>query len=196
MYTSIVLTALSGLMAARAPSVEVKWSSDYRTARQAVRTEGKPLAVFLGSGENGFEKVCRDGVWSKSTKKALQNEYVCVYVDMDSADGRRLAKGFSITKSTGLVLSDRSGTKQAYRHNGSLQGADMTRALTHFAAPNVVVRKTVTDLRTVTRANSTAPTRRASRNAVPRSIYSPPFAGFQAPFGPPMGFGGGCAGGG
>jgi hypothetical protein len=123
--------------------VEVAWSADYDTARQAVQTEKKPLAVFLGSGENGYDKVCRDGALSKEAQEALANSYVCLYVDMSTEAGKRLADAFEITRPAGLVISNRNGSKQAFHHDGALAAAQLDRALTRFADPNQVVRAAV-----------------------------------------------------
>jgi hypothetical protein len=187
MYTSIVLTALAGLMVSRAPLTEVAWSSDYSAARQSVTAEGKPLAVFFGSGENGYEQVCRDGTLSKASQDVLSNNYVCLYVDLESTAGRRLAKSFSITQSTGLVLSDSTGTKQAFRHNGAVSGKDLTVVLNKYSDPNLAVRSTTTTVAAAKRAPN-AQGRRAGGVGARRSNYAPSY-------GYPIGFGGGCAGG-
>jgi hypothetical protein len=201
MYTSIVLTALAGLVVSRAPTVEVAWSPDYSTARQVVQTEGKPLAVFLGSGESGYEKVCRSGVLSKDAQEALANKYVCVYVDMSTPAGKQLAKAFEISKPAGLVISDSSGAKQTFHHDGALSSKDLTRALSRFADPNLAPRTTVTNVAVAKRTASSQSPRagrgRANGVRTRRSNYP---SGMGAPvmqpsFGYSMGFGGGCPGG-
>jgi hypothetical protein len=179
MYTSVLATVLAGLVAGRAPTVEVAWSADYDAARQAVQTEKKPLAVFLGSGENGYDKVCRDGTLSKEAQEALQNSYVCLYLDMNTEAGKRLSEAFEITKPAGLVISNRAGTKQAFYHDGALAAADLDRALTRFANPTQVVRAAP--------AQRKAGNGRANRARSRRSYY--PVAQ------PSYGFGGGCPGG-
>jgi hypothetical protein len=161
--------------------------ADYSSARQVVQSERKPLAVFLGRGENGYEKVCRDGSLSKTAQDALRNSYVSVYVDTTSSAGKRLAAAFGITKPAGLVISDRGGAKQAFHHDGALTASDLKRALTRFADPNVVVSHTETVSPQTSGAssvpNAVAPAR--------PSYYLPPNAGFQPSFAPAMGFGGG-----
>jgi hypothetical protein len=187
MYTSVLATVLASLMAGRAPTVEVAWSADYDAARQAVQTEKKPLAVFLGSGENGYDKVCRDGTLSKEAQEALQNSYVCLYVDMDTEAGKRLAEAFEITKPAGLVISNRAGTKQAFYHDGALAAADLDRTLTRFANPTQVVRAAPAQRK----ASNGRASGRANRGSGRRSNY--PMA--QPAYGYPIGFGGGCPGG-
>jgi hypothetical protein len=189
MYTSIVLTVLAGLVS---PSTDVTWSTDYTTARQTGQNDKKPLAVFLGSGEHGHDKVCRDGTLSKEAQEALQKNYVCVYVDMSSPAGKRLADAFEITQPAGMVLSDRTGDTQAFSHNGAISGSDLTRALTRFADPSLVVQTTVTDLN-ATRMSFYPPSENGTTSPYqPRSSYYPPM---QSSYGYPAQFGGGCAGG-
>jgi hypothetical protein len=55
-----------------------------------------------------------------------------------------MARAFEI-QGSGLVISDRTGEKQAFRHEGSLAGEDLTRALKKYADPNVVVYTTQTN---------------------------------------------------
>jgi hypothetical protein len=174
-------------MVSRAPLPEVAWSADYDTARQAGKAEKKPLAVFLGSGENGYDKVCRDGALSKEAQEALQNSYVCLYVDMSTEAGRGLAKAFEITKPAGLVISNRAGTKQVYHHDGALAAADLKRTLTRSANPTQVVRAAPVQRRDGNgRANGSA-----SSGSARRSYY--PVA--QPAYGYPVGFRGGFGGG-
>ncbi len=193
MYTSLLLTTLAGLAAERLPAAEVAWSADYQAARQMVRSERKPLAVFLGSGENGYEKVCRDGTLSKAAQQALQKHYVSVYVDMSTPSGKQLARDFGITKSAGLVISDRGGATQAFHHNGPLKKADLTRTLTRYADPKLVVRRTETVPAPAAQPRAAQPVQNA---AAPAMNYAPPqFGGFQPSFGMGMGMGMGMGGG-
>jgi hypothetical protein len=161
--------------------------ADYSSARQVVHSERKPLAVFLGRGENGYEKVCRDGSLSKTAQDALRNNYVSVYVDTTSAAGKRLATAFGITKPAGLVISDRGGAKQAYHHDGALTSSDLKRALTRFADRNLVVSHTETISPQSNGASAVTNTVAPARP----SYYLPPNGGFQPSFGSAMGFGGG-----
>src|SRR5262245_23387356 len=91
MYTSFLVLALSGLVAA--DTANPGWQNDYVAARSQAQREGKPLAVFLGSGESGWQKVGRD---SNEVKQVLANKYICVYVDSKTDEGKRLAEAFEM----------------------------------------------------------------------------------------------------
>src|SRR5262245_56406145 len=138
MYTSLLFVAFSGMLVASSQQ-GVAWQSDYQLARKAGEAQQKPLAVFIGSGAGGYEKVCRDGKLGAEAQKALEDGYVCVYVDASTPAGQKLAADFAVTRGLGLVLSDRPGNSQAFFHDGDLSETDLTRWLKHFADPNVIV---------------------------------------------------------
>ncbi len=193
MYTSIVLAALVGYFPAPSDAKGPAWQTDYPQARKQAKGEGKPMAVFLGSGEDGHMKVSRDGKLSPEVRKLLAARYVCVYVDTDSKAGRRLASDLGIRQGTGLVVSDRTGDYQAFRYGGTLTEDELTRSLKRFSAPDYVVRTTVT---TPNEQVSYYPPQ--TNNAVTPSYpgtssYAPSYAPAYGNFG---GFGGGFGGGG
>jgi len=144
MYTSLVLVALSGSLIVSSPSESLAWQTDYSQAKKMGQSEKKPLAVFVGSGANGYDKVSREGQLSPEVQKSLEN-YVYIYLDSSTPAGQKLAADFGITQSTGLVLSDRSGELQAFSHDGDLGSADMQRWVAQYADPNVVVNTTMTN---------------------------------------------------
>src|SRR5689334_6860989 len=105
MNTSIALLALASVVSyAEAPS----WSSDYAEARTQGRSQQKPLAVVFANGANGQNKICRDGKLTAEAQKMLADQYVCLYVDLNTPAGKELASSFGITQQQGLVLSDRT----------------------------------------------------------------------------------------
>ena len=114
MYTSVVLVALSGSVVASYAAQDLAWQTDYAQARKMGETQRKPLAVFIGSGATGYDKVCRDGKLSAEVQKLLADNYICVYVDASTPAGEKLVKELA-----------------------------MTQWLRRFADPNVVVRTTV-----------------------------------------------------
>ena len=154
MYTSIAMLALSSLLGAIPQERGLVWESDYARAYKLGRTQKRPLAVFIGSGVRGFQNVAEDGSLTKKMRRLLAENYVCVYVDTSRESGKELARAFRV--STGLVLSDRAGVRQAFRHEGTLPGADMVSYLERFANPNLIVQGTTThtDLRTTTLSSS------------------------------------------
>ncbi len=143
MYTSIVLIALVGSADAKLASPAAPaWQTDYATAQKRGVAEKKPLAVVVGRGSSGWNTLSRDGKFDASVTDALHNNYVCVYIDADTDSGQKLADSFEMKG--GLVLSDRSGDKQAFRHEGTLTNSDLQGVLKRFADPERVVTRTET----------------------------------------------------
>jgi hypothetical protein len=133
MQTCIVIIALAGSIASNNIPEKPKWQTDYFEARSLALKGSKPLAVFLGNGANGWEKVCRDGVDPKVVQ-LLQATYVCVFIDTNDPKGKTLAAQFDVT-GKGLVISDRSGNSQQFHHNGDLTRADLSKALERYGDP-------------------------------------------------------------
>src|SRR5437868_6095413 len=61
MYTSVVLFALSGAVAAGDVVEAPSWLNDYSAARKQSASQQKPLAVVLASGNAGYNKLSRGG---------------------------------------------------------------------------------------------------------------------------------------
>src|SRR5262245_21736143 len=125
MYTSVVLFALAGSFMQPALTNSPKWTNDYGLAWKQGHAEKKPLAVFIGSGDVGVENVSREGKLSPEAKRLLDAHYICVYVDAEGAAGKSLAASLKVTDGRGLVISDRSGDYQAFRHQGRLSGDEL-----------------------------------------------------------------------
>lgn len=203
MYTSIVLVALAGSVATSSPQEGMSWSNNYAQARKVAQEEKKPMAIFFGSGRAGYAKVCKDGQLSNALQKKLAENYVCLYVDVSTPAGQKLAEDFAVTKGQGLVLSDRTGDVQAFYHDGDLSDADLSRWLTQYADPNVVV--TTTKTNTASQVSFYPSTNNGTMGASGSGMYGP--AGYTygyVPYQPyqygssPMwygGGGGGCPGG-
>jgi hypothetical protein len=140
MYTSILLVALSGV----APSAETKapvWSLDYAAAKKMSASEKKPLAVFLAPGTGAYDKIGRDGLGDEA-RGLLTSRYVCVHVDTSTSRGKELAQAFEMSDGLGIVIGDRTGDKQAFRHEGDLARADLVRYLKRYSDPDYVVVRT------------------------------------------------------
>jgi hypothetical protein len=126
--------ALAGFLASANIPEAPTWRGDYQSARQAVIAEGKPMAVFLGKGaaaDLGLE-----------ARQILASKYVCVYANVDTAEGQKLAKSFEM--GTGVVISDRTGKLQAFRHEGDLGADELKARLVKYADADHVVRSTET----------------------------------------------------
>jgi hypothetical protein len=191
MYTSMTVIALTSLLTL--PGTDgPSWQTDYSAARKQAASAGKPLAVFFGGGQTGYEKVAREGL-NGATRKVLAKDYVCCYVDVTTPAGKQLAKDFEITRGVGVVVSDRSGKSQAFHYDGDLSVGDLRRCLERFGDPNLVVNTTVTDPHAQTSSYSpqSAP---SYSNYPPNMGFGQPYPGFQPSFGG-GGFGGGFGGG-
>jgi hypothetical protein len=169
MYTSILLLALS-----TAPSADLaspSWSTDYFAASKLSAAAKKPLAVVLGSGEAGYDQLDREGKLTTEAKGLLASKYVCVYVNTDTAEGQRLAKAFEMPNGLGIVISDRSGDLQAFRHEGGLASSALVRNLERYADPEREVRTTETS--TTQRTSYYAPGAPATTAGYAASGYCP-----------------------
>ena len=149
MNTAFVLATLTSLVLGVSPTTPT-WNGSYSQAQEEAAGK-KPLAVVFGSGQDGWTKLVR----SEESKKLLNDQFVCVYVDLSSDSGKKLARSFAITGSSGVVLSDRSGAVQAYWHNGDLADANLSRSLRKFGDPQVVV--TTTERESVARISYYSP---------------------------------------
>jgi hypothetical protein len=138
MYTSILLVALTSVSAPVEGTKAPSWSQDYTAARKQAIGEKKPLAVFLAPGKGAWDKIGQDGV-SADANNVLASKYVCVHVDTSTSAGKVLAAAFEIPSGLGIVISDRTGDVQAFRHEGDLANQDLVRYLSTYSDPNRVV---------------------------------------------------------
>jgi hypothetical protein len=146
MYTSVMFFALVGFFgpAAHKPA-EPKWLNDYDRAWKVCRQEGKPLAVFLAPTNMGPEKLIAEGRLEPEVQKLLGTHYVCVFLDTRKKANQGLADTFDLADGQGIVISDRSGSKQAFRQEGRLPNRDLERSLRRYADPDRVVLRTETN---------------------------------------------------
>jgi hypothetical protein len=166
--TSFAAVALAGLVAS-SPLVPT-WQSDYASALGAAAREQKPLAVFIGSGVGGVEKVVADGKLTDDESAKLASQFVCVYIDTATDAGRQQAAAFRVTD--GLVISDKAGALQAVRHEGPVDHANLSRYLTTYA--NATVTTTEVHARPVVAAPVVVQ---------PVAYPQPVFGGFRQQFG-------------
>lgn len=115
------------------PACVPEWQTDYASARKAAAAEKRPLAVFFGSGTNGFHQVCREGRLKGDVQRLLLENYLCVYVDVAKPSTKTLVESFAIQTGKGLVLSDRTCSYEALRHEGELSAHDLLRHLQRHA---------------------------------------------------------------
>ena len=145
MYTSAVLVAMFGLIpnepAANVPS----WSTDYWASQQEVKKMGKPMAIFVGNGKQGWKGVAATGKLNAKATKLLVEKYLCVYIDISTKAGRELAKQMRINTKVGIIISDSTGGYQAFRHQGDLNDTKLVAYLTQFADPNRTFVRTISN---------------------------------------------------
>ncbi len=116
----------------------------YAQARLKAISQKRPLAIVFGTGANGWTKILRTNSPDPQIEKLLAEQYVCVYIDADTADGKKTSQAFGISGNVGLVLSDRSGQAQAFWHDGDMTDGNMIHYLTKYADAQVVVAQTET----------------------------------------------------
>ncbi len=117
MYTSLVLFALSAAVpAAEMIPVAPSWRSDYTLALKEGQSSKRPLAIVVGSGPEGWDKLSKDGELGKDVTDLLRNRYVCVYLDINNERHRHLAEQLELSKGPALVIGDAGGEYQAFRH--------------------------------------------------------------------------------
>jgi hypothetical protein len=141
MMTVISLVALSTALGeiSQPPS----WQTDYQIAlAQSVRQQ-RPIAIFIAPG--GWAKLVQEGKLSDGSRQLLADKYVPVFLNTETAEGKKLASSFELVGGIGLVLSDREGHNQAFWHDGALTAEDLTQALRKHADPAGPARLTETN---------------------------------------------------
>jgi hypothetical protein len=146
MYTLMAVVALTTSVSTANLSQNPTWLKDYGVARERVAAAGKPMAVFLGNGQDGWGGVVRDGTFDPALNKLLADKFICLYVDTTTVAGRALAGAFEVA-GRGLVISDRKGTSQAYSLSGDLTKSELVRALEKYADAGAEAQATETVIR-------------------------------------------------
>lgn len=142
MQSLIAVIALAGGIASGNIPERPRWQSDYFDARSRAMEAKLPLAVFIGSNKSDWQNGVRESVDPKISQ-ALRDQYVCVFVDTDTAAGRKLAADFAVN-GKGLIISDRSGNSQQFHHSGDVSRDNLIKALQRYADPNRTFRTTET----------------------------------------------------
>jgi hypothetical protein len=145
MWTSVVMFAISGMQVSAAAKNEPGWHREYGEARQQGRRLERPLAVFIGSGKQGWDQISKEGRLPEDARRVLTEKYVCVYVNTEDKRGQELASAFEIPDGPAIVISTVSGQYQAFRHEGQLEDQALTRHLSRYADSNREIRFTETN---------------------------------------------------
>jgi hypothetical protein len=139
MYTSILLVALTGVAPSAEGSKVLTWRGDYAAAAKVAAQEQRPLLVILAPGQGAYDRMGRDGGLSTEARTLLADQYVCVHIDTTTEKGRQLAQAFELEDEMGIYISDRTGDKLAFYHEGDLANADLVRYLERYSDPNRTV---------------------------------------------------------
>jgi len=139
----MMFTALVSVAVAASSGAAPHWQSDYRQALTLAAQQGKPMAVVLGRGEAGWDALVSEATLSAAAPAAARDAYVWLYVDTATDRGRKLAADFR-ADGPALILSDRGGNVQAFRHQGRLSGDSLKTVLTRYSEPAREVRRTET----------------------------------------------------
>jgi len=131
MFSTFAAIALLATGATETPS----WQTDYTKALQFAAAQQKPVAVFIGQGNAGYAKVAGGSIPADASQILAKN-YVCVYVNTDTAAGKNLAGQFEINK--GLVISGKGGDVQALRFAGSVTPLELTGYLSKYKGTSAV----------------------------------------------------------
>jgi hypothetical protein len=144
MFTTTLAVALAGFVASTTVG-SPRWHDDYSSAKQLGKEGAKPLAVFIGSGKSGWNRVSQEGELGQEVKQLLAKDYICVYIDTNLQAGKELAAEFAIPKGNGLVVSDHTGKYQAFYHQGDLPNDQLLHYIRKYADPKRIVRATETN---------------------------------------------------
>ena len=159
---SLVALSLSFVDVSRPPA----WQTDYRAALVQGARQHKPLAVFLAPGKESWHKLSPSGALSQGVQQLLTAKYVPVFLNTETAQGKAWASAFEVPGGIGLVLSDRDGQYQVFRHEGILPEKHLVGALERHAASRGNINSTEILVSVVHEAGST------SASVAPAS-YSP-----------------------
>ncbi|HMP00910.1 MAG TPA: hypothetical protein PKD86_05965 [Gemmatales bacterium] len=137
-WTCLALMALWPISAKAAPGPV--WHADYREGMKIAARLDRSVAVVVGRGS--VDSLLRNGAMPAEAQKLLAEHYVCIFVDQEAAEGKRLAKEFNATGQTVLVISDKTRQVQAVRKVGPLQPAEVTTLLATYKTHNMQQRPT------------------------------------------------------
>jgi hypothetical protein len=72
----------------------------------------------------------------------LSERFVCVFADTSTANGMTLARDFELKEPVGFVISDKTGSYQAFWHQGDLTNQSLKAHLERYSDSTTPVRRT------------------------------------------------------
>ena len=139
MVTSTLAALVLSAAMANEAVVTPTWETSYARASETAIAQRKPLAVFIGRGEAGYSRVV-GGAMPTEADRLLASNYVALYVNTDTADGKALAGAFGVSE--GLVISCRGCQVQALKYGGAVPAMELAGYLTKYGAAGVAVTTT------------------------------------------------------
>jgi hypothetical protein len=171
MYSTLALLAFSLPMATQ-PG-KVAWQNNYREARANGIAKHKPLAMFIAPGKDGWKKILAEGAFNANIQRILADNYVPVFIDRDSTEGKKTVAAFGLGDQPALIISSRSGDIQAFRHEGTLTETDLTVCLNRYSSAGLVVTTTESLINATNRVSAAY----ASPAPAYQNYYAPAFGG-------------------
>lgn len=123
--TTLAVMAMSSMLSANL-AVQPAWQTDYKAALTLSAKEQKPLAVFITKGSPKSLEL------TDATAKVLKANYIVVSINTEDALGKKQAEAFEMTE--GVVISDKTGSKQALRIEGQTNPSDLPQTLERLAS--------------------------------------------------------------
>ena len=97
---------------------ESAWNTDYAHAIKYVRNLDRPLVIVFDIASEGSDLDQSAVFQHEKLDKGLADDYVRLFVDLQTESGRQLAADFGVIEYPRLVVVDRSGEWQVYRRSG------------------------------------------------------------------------------
>jgi thioredoxin-like negative regulator of GroEL len=133
LFVAAALVALAFCAPARAqePAHDVAWTRDFAGGLKLAQKTGKPVLLDFSATWCGPCREMEHGVWPDSKVVGLSQKYVCISVDIDSAE--YVAARYRANEIPTIVLADPFGN-QISRHTGYMGAAELSDFLDGFPA--------------------------------------------------------------
>src|SRR5262249_57018022 len=101
-------TLICGLLMAAQPAPAIATDrltllTDYDEARDIVNQDHKPMMVMIGTGDHDWDQILTNGSIGQAALDILREHFVCLYVDSDTSDGKKLAQMMGVPAAPGLI---------------------------------------------------------------------------------------------
>lgn len=108
------------------------WHMDYSEGMKAAAKMDRSVAVFIGRGS--ADALVREGALSVEARRLLVSHFVCIFIDQDTEEGKKVADQFAANGQPLLVISDKTRQVQAVRKTGPLSGNEVASLLGAYKA--------------------------------------------------------------